>query len=670
MKKNQKVSKENPTFTIGELNIILKIDFRDEDLEIKDNSENSSEKQFHKLEELTEIKSLSFLHKKEEILKRFRLETKNEMLKLLLIGSKNMEKQGLIDYICFNIPRFEEDEEFFNDVLDSITKRYGIVFNKVPLSINGGYSIKIEMRHKGEKQEIKLGKEIVEEHEEDNEIQGEGTSNPLDEFGNDDEDIEDYEETEAMKKKLIPRFRRKNVLCNLYPKYSKYSMIYFNYEDLSKMPGKFSLDDLKELLEFFKKKNSVIFTNFYHQEEYVEEEEEKDGKKNNNKKKNNKKEKEEGNKKEENENEEEPNEEMQQLNNLYYMTDIYFFDKKQAIKDFDNHYKAFTLDDPKKSINSRNVYDYFIKAVTTGTGDEVPSDKTGLFLDEFNKFIIIQVSKKAVNKQEYDCQPFPKINVHNSEEIKKYKKIIQKNKNDFYTCFLSNMITSMGNAAPKCIKADVIYPAFLTGMDLVKKKVELIRNEIKIPNDENFYKIKKHPKVLAEELEKLAKGEKEGKFLLDCTNLITSNKKEYVSLYDYHLKNFFSSQAIRKDLQKKGFIDSEGYIMYDSVYRSVMGTNNTNKKKYTEKEMQDKIISNIKDIKINTRLQDKEIISEKAAFNQSVPTQKKIPFIKEKPKIKRRKRKNNGEGSSDSEPSGDESQSQEKNKGNNKENGD
>ena len=85
-------------------------------------------------------------------------------------------------------------------------------------------------------------------------------------------------------------------------------------------------------------------------------------------------------------------------------------------------------------------------------------------------------------------------------------------------------------------------------------------------------------------MEKLANGEKEVKFLLDCTNLITSNKKEYVSLYDYHLKNFFSSQAIRKDLEKKGFIDSEGNIMYDSVYRSVMGTNNTNKKKYIQKK--------------------------------------------------------------------------------------
>ena len=32
------------------------------------------------------------------------------------------------------------------------------------------------------------------------------------------------------------------------------------------------------------------------------------------------------------------------------MTDIYFFDKKQAIKDFDNHYKSFTLDDPKNQL--------------------------------------------------------------------------------------------------------------------------------------------------------------------------------------------------------------------------------------------------------------------------------------------------------------------------------
>ena len=269
---NIKNSINSPVFTIGELDIILKIDFRDEDLKKKENNSENNEDQYYKLEDLTEIKSLSFLHNNKEVLNRFQLKTNNEMLRLLLIGSQNMEKQTQIDYVCFNIPKFEEEEEFFNDVLDYITKKNGITFNKTALSNNGRFSIKIEMTHKGEKKEINLGSEGVEEHEEDNEIKGEGSSGQDDDYGNDDgEDIEDYEETEAMKKKLIPRFRRKNVLCNLYPQYNKYGMIYFNYEDLNKVPGKYSLDDLFELLEFFRKKNSTIFINYYQQEEIKEE---------------------------------------------------------------------------------------------------------------------------------------------------------------------------------------------------------------------------------------------------------------------------------------------------------------------------------------------------------------------------------------------------------------
>ena len=670
MKKSKIASKDFPSFTIGELNLILHIDFLDEDLEKKDKENNSEEKEYYQLEELTEIKSLSFLHKNENILNRFQLKTKNEMLKLLLIGSQNMEKQTQIDYVCINLPTFKDEEEFFNDVLDSITKRYGIQLNKTPLNENGKYSIKIEMTHRGIEKEINLGSEGVEEHEEDNEIKGEGESDPIDIYGkDDDEDIEDYEETEAMKKKLIPRFRRKNVLCNLYPQYNRYGMIFFNHEDLGKIPGKFSINDLYELLEFFKKKNSVLFINYYKPEDPPKKKEEKKAKNKNKKKEEEQQDQEQEIKSNENNNnnynnnneeEEEPSEEMKLLNKLYYITDIYFFDKKQAIKDFDKHYKSFTADDPKKSINSRNVYDYFIKGISTGTGSEVPWDKTCLFLDEFNKFIIIQVTKTSVNKQEYDCQPFPKINPHNMKEVDEYKDIIKENKNDFYSCFLSNLVTSMSRSAPKCIKPEVIYPAFLTGIDLVKKKVEFKINKIDFKDEERFYKIKRNPKVLAQELEKLSKGQKEGNFKLDCTNLITSNKKEYVSLYDYHLKNFFGSNVIRKELKDKGFIDSEGYIMYDPVYRNVMGKNH-NKKKITEKEMQDKIISNIKDIKIHSRLQDKEIDSEKAANNQNFATKQKIPFIKEKPKKKKRRNKNkdgnkdssSGSGSSDEENNND-----------------
>jgi hypothetical protein len=339
------------------------------------------------------------------------------------------------------------------------------------------------------------------------------------------------------------------------------------------------------------------------------------------------------------------------LNKFYYRTDIYFFDKKQALKTFDEHYKAFTKDNPKKSINSRNVFDYFIKGISTGTTKEVPCDKTGLFLDEFNKFTIIHVTKNSVNKNEFDPQPFPKINTHNINEVNKYKAIISENKKDLYTLFLSEMITLMGSSAPKCSTPEVIIPSFLTGVELVKRKVELLKNEIEIKDEENFYKIKKDQKLMAEQIEKLAKGQKEENFKLDCTNLITSNKKEYVSLFDYHLKNFFSREIIRKELKNKGFINSKGFIKYDPVHRNVMGINKNNKKTFTEKELQNKILTTIKDIDIPNRLNDKEINCKTVALNKKDITNKKIPFRVDKkeknPRKKSHKKKSsNNEGSS------------------------
>mgnify|MGYP006873043318 FL=1 len=680
MKKHQQKQKGQgggtPLFIMAELDLVLKIDFKDEDLEVANENGEEGEK-FNKLDldELTEIKSLKFLQKNDKIIDRFQVKPKNEMLKQLIIGNMNSSQKTPIDYICFGRPTFQDEEEFFNDVLDSILKKTGITLNKFPLDINGQYSIKIEMSHKGKKKEISLGGLEADTHEDDNEIKGEGETKANQEEQQDqegEEEDEDYEENEAMKKKLIPKFKRKkSVLCNLYPSYDKYGMIYINFSELDKIPGNFKLDDLLELLCFFKKKNTTIFINYYKNEK-PEEKDDKNGKndKNKNKKDKNKKvnessnnensdnensgdeqskenQGEDGEKKEnkgkdkDKDKDEEPSEEMKQLNKFYYMTDIYFFDKGQAINDFNEHYKAFTKDKNKKKIkiNSKNVYDYFSKGIATGTEETVPADKTGLFLDEFKKFIIIHKSKNSLSKQEYDCQPFPKVNPHNLKEVSDYKDILKENKNEYYPLFLANFITSMGSSAPKCTKAEVLYPAFLNGMDIIKKNVEYKKNCIEIPTDDmSFYKIKRHPKALAAELERIAKDEQEGKFMLDCTNLITSNKKEYVSLYDYHLKNFFSSQIIRNDLKNKGFIDDKGYIMYDPVYRSVMGANCKNKKTLTEQEKKNKIISTIKDIKVTSRLKDKEIDTENAANNENSATLKKIPYVKEKPKKKKKTR--------------------------------
>ena len=628
MKKNPKLEKESHILVLGELDIILKIDFKDEDLEIKPEDDSSIKKggpkKYYKFRHLNEISSLSFLQNNNDIINRIQLTSKKELIKLLLIGNRNSEKKSIIDYICFGAPIFEKDELFFNSFLDSITKRYGIIFNKKPLNINAGYSIKIEMTYGSQKKEILVESEGRHEHEEDNDIKEEGDSPQDDNNILDDDFDEDYHLNEAMIKNLIPKFRRRNMLCNMYPLFNKYDMLYFNFEDLNKISKNFKIEYMLELIDFFKKKKSIIFVNYYMLEkdkEKIDNNPKKDEKIPSSQIKSSKRilTKEEY---------------LEIINRFYYVTDVYFFDKKQSIKNFNDHYNLFTTDDSKKIISSRNVYDYFIKGIATGTENEVPNEKTGIFLDEFNEFCIIHVNKNnLVEKEEYDPHPFPKINTHNIKEVSIYKDIIKKNKNDFYSLFLSELVISIShNINYLSISPLIIYPSYLTGMDLIKKKIECIKNGVKIDeNDEKFYKIKKHPKIISQELDKITKGEKEGKFLLDCTNKITSNKKEYISLFDFHLKNFFSSEIIRKNLENKGFIDSEGYILYDPLYKDAMG-NNTKKKKFTEKQMKDKIISEMKDIKIQTMMNDKNINDINLFTNENfnMTTEIKIPFVKEK----------------------------------------
>ena len=105
----------------------------------------------------------------------------------------------------------------------------------------------------------------------------------------------------------------------------------------------------------------------------------------------------------------------------------------------------------------------------------------------------------------------------------------------------------MAASPQKCTSSEVVYPSFLVGTELVKRKIECIKNKLPIPNDENFYKVKINPKALAKELEKFAAGDRESGFVLDCTNKSKSSIKEYVSLYDYHLKSFFSSKKLEKN---------------------------------------------------------------------------------------------------------------------------
>ena len=162
---------------------------------------------------------------------------------------------------------------------------------------------------------------------------------------------------------------------------------------------------------------------------------------------------------------------MIELNQLYDFTNIFFFDTKQCRKIFNKHYETFTKDNinNRKQITKSKLFDYFIKGIATATKEEVTGMKTGLFLDQLNKFTIIYASKRAANKVELDSQPHPKVNHSNLELIKEYKKYLKINKNDYYSILISTLVINCGATSPNCQSTDVIYPAFLIALEIIKK---------------------------------------------------------------------------------------------------------------------------------------------------------------------------------------------------------
>ena len=114
--------------------------------------------------------------------------------------------------------------------------------------------------------------------------------------------------------------------------------------------------------------------------------------------------------------------------------------------------------------------------------------------------------------------------------------------------------------------------------------------------------------------------------------------------------------------------------MYDPVYRSVMGAQCKNTKKYKGDELKSKIISSIKGIDVPARLKDKELDAKKLAENQQVPIKKQIPYVKDsnqykQTKKKKKKKKEDGRSSSegnssDEGKSGDANNSESANEGN------
>ena len=686
--------------SFGKLDLIYKFEFIEKDLEKSEEEMKQDENgsKYYNIEDFNSIKDLKFLQDKKEIWERITLKPNNATLDQLLTANKISKKKMNVEYITYGIPKFEEEEEkFFLDIYNYVNEKNHLDINEKPLVEDGTYSLKFEFYFKDQTHSFCLGsggENAEEEKKEDNPEEEKKEENPeekkeestpqenkeettpqenkeestpqennetpeenKEEKKEENPEPEDYEPNEAMKAEKIPKFSRKDsVLCNMDPKSKKYTLFYLNFDGLKDIPGNFEKNDLIELLYFLKKKGAKIFINYYKPEEPKEEkkEESKENKENAGKEKEKEKPKEKQKEKEKKEeNDEKEEKEMKCLNNLYYLTDIYFFDFKQAIEEFNKHYHCFTTDKSDKNINKQKLLDYFINGIASGTKKEVDGDKYGFFLEDFVKFYMVHANKKKAKKNEFDCQLFPKVNHNNIKLIDEYKNVIKKNVNNYVSIFITFFISGITSSGAT---DEAIIGSFLNALEIIKRKVECEKNNINL-NEKNLMKYKISEKNLAERIKELNLINQEGDFVLDCTNKEKSELKEYIPLYDYHLVYYFRSYVNQKELKKKGFINDKGYIMYDPVHRKRMRPDLANVK-LNEEETQKKVESNIKNIDVGTRIKDKEIDSSKINNDNNLTTVRKLPKSKygivgmNAKGNKNKKKHRNGEGSD--EESGDE----------------
>jgi hypothetical protein len=330
-------------------------------------------------------------------------------------------------------------------------------------------------------------------------------------------------------------------------------------------------------MKFLKeKKKTKIFVNFYkpNKGEVVEPEVNDDYSElennDNNKEKDQEEEEEKNDEKNSNDENKEKNKKFsnqKHLKQLYDLTDIFFFDEKQALKMFDKHLKSFSKKKTSNNLNKAKLYDYFISSIAGNSNGN--QQKIGLFINELEEFIIVICSNKSASKNVLDCKLYPQKTQRNIEVVEDYKKAIQQNKDSYYSIFNALMLGAISSSSKNF--DEELNKAFASALTIAKKKLECDKNNIQFNATKliNFNKIKNGNK---KNLQNIAQKGREDGFVLDCMNKEKSAIKEYLPLKDKNLKNYYKNENIKNDLVKRGIIDKKGYIFYDKNYKGILGS--------------------------------------------------------------------------------------------------
>ena len=617
-KKPSNIGPKDVIFTMGVLDLTFIIEFTDRDL---------SRAKLKRIEDINKLNQLEFLKYNEDLIRRIKLKSENEILKQLLLLNKTSEIKKRIEFFAVFRPKFRENE-FFEDIFDKVTKRNGIIINKKSITKKANFSIYFELKYKATIQRFNYSEADTES---DNQIIN-----------------EHFDSKSGFHKKSIitnnenseNKNEEGNKLLNiLKPDYNKYGLVYINVNELKNIEEYLDADEFIEVVKSFKSKGIKIFANYYKpdksdlveppmdDDDVFDEEDRYNANNNNNANNENENENDNENGNEDNieeqntpqkeqENNNKPKEEtfskQQFLKTLYDLSDIFFFDENQANKLFDNHFKTFSQKKGTNQVKKSQVHDYFISSIAGNT----KGDKVGLFLKDLEYFTIVNCSNKIGNYETLDSTLYPRRTIRNIELINKYKSVIQQNKDEFYSVFCSLMIGAVSD--PTKSFEQEIKVGFINALDIIKKELECSKTNIAFNEGRliNFKSLKQTSRFNRTNCS--LKGKENG-FVLDCMNKEKSKLKPYLSLNDKNLKWFFDSRYNWKNLVQKGFIDKKGYIMYDKEYRDIFGPEYTIKAKKRGKKNLSKVITELSLKSQILKTEPKKIITIRSRTEKKIP---------------------------------------------------
>ena len=233
------------------------------------------------------------------------------------------------------------------------------------------------------------------------------------------------------------------------------------------------------------------------------------------------------------------------------------------------------------------------------------------------------------------------------------KNIPQKDTDEYHKLLITdyNVIKSVfvGGFLSRLFNKKSFQTCFVAGNESVKRVIDLIRFDFDYPTDGAYYEILvKKPRQKRKE--DMINIKKENHFVLDCTNVITSKKKEYNPLYDQMCQSYFACANNRNHLHRLGFINKKGVILQDpdkKVFSSVKNKSLMNNYEKEKKELS-KIKENNEMMKIQLRnlanskygniksASIDELMEMSSVYNFDKFSNKKLPSIISKSKSKNR----------------------------------